>query len=81
MSMPPGLVHDVSVIFGVQTNDSQLFLFQYYTKGDEGQPNSHADGDLPGMTQAAYVKKVKVRAPMCPLASSCGRGQCARGLV
>ena len=41
-----GKVNPVSAMFGAQTNDSQLFLFQDNTKGGNSQPNDHPDGDL-----------------------------------
>jgi hypothetical protein len=39
-----GEVHDVSVVFGSQTNDSQLFLFRDWTKPGLNQPNNEHDG-------------------------------------
>lgn len=41
-----GLVNNATVVFGANTNDSNLFLFQAYTKGMLPQPNNDPTGGL-----------------------------------
>mmetsp|Transcript_7392 Transcript_7392/g.18637 ORF Transcript_7392/g.18637 Transcript_7392/m.18637 type:complete len:602 (-) Transcript_7392:202-2007(-) len=49
-----GLVHDVTVVLGAQTNDSNLFLFRSFTKDGLNQPNDHPDGALQPLAPIAY---------------------------
>eukprot|EP00040_Diaphanoeca_grandis_P035367 m.222224 g.222224 ORF g.222224 m.222224 type:complete len:610 (-) comp33366_c1_seq7:322-2151(-) len=65
-----GKVNNVSVIFGSQTNDSQLFLFKDNTIGDEGQPNTLPNGDLMGMNASAYTDAVENMVPQSVLAEA-----------
>eukprot|EP00038_Savillea_parva_P018298 m.22930 g.22930 ORF g.22930 m.22930 type:complete len:607 (-) comp4044_c0_seq1:182-2002(-) len=54
-----GKVNNCSVIFGAQTNDSQLFLFRDYTiDDDEPQPNDDPTGDLENMTDIKFIEQL-----------------------
>lgn len=53
-----GMVHNVTVVIGAQTNDSNLFLFQTYTKKGFAQPNDRADGALIPVSPRKYKAMV-----------------------
>lgn len=54
-----GHVNNCTVILGAQTNDSNLFLFRGFTKGDMPQPNDDPTGDLKNLSAVAYAIAVE----------------------
>eukprot|EP00746_Dinoflagellata_sp_MGD_P166375 gnl/MRDRNA2_/MRDRNA2_96211_c0_seq1.p1 gnl/MRDRNA2_/MRDRNA2_96211_c0~~gnl/MRDRNA2_/MRDRNA2_96211_c0_seq1.p1 ORF type:complete len:597 (-),score=102.44 gnl/MRDRNA2_/MRDRNA2_96211_c0_seq1:186-1976(-) len=53
-----GMINNVTVVIGAQTNDSNLFLFQSYTKQGLAQPNDHPDGGLTPLSPRKYRASV-----------------------